>query len=97
MPPDNDDNNFDVQVCDDDDVFGMVNVGLPGQDIKNGVSVIFNTIMPGDFANETFKEWILLKVDWSTWLLNEQKLDKIDKSKVYASNWIYFKEVIDVL
>jgi len=35
-------------------------------------------------------------VDWLAWLLNEQKLDKIDKSKVRSGNWIYVSEVIDV-
>ncbi len=30
------------------------------------------------------------------WLLNEQKLDEIDKSKVRVGNWIYVSEVIDV-
>jgi hypothetical protein len=47
-------------------------------------------------ANEAFKEWILLKVDWLAWLLNEQKLDEIDKSKVCLGNWIYVSEVVDV-
>jgi hypothetical protein len=35
-------------------------------------------------------------VDWLAWLLNEQKLDEIDKSKVCSSNWIYVSEVVDV-
>jgi hypothetical protein len=35
-------------------------------------------------------------VDWLAWLLNEQKLDEIDKSKVRSSNWIYVSEVINV-
>jgi hypothetical protein len=47
-------------------------------------------------ANEAFKEWILLKVDWLAWLLNEQKLDEIDKSKVRSGNWIYISKVVDV-
>jgi hypothetical protein len=36
-------------------------------------------------------------VDWSAWLLNEQKLDKINKSKVRAGIWIYVNKVINVL
>ncbi len=68
-PPDND--NIDVQVCDDDDMLNMVNVGSPGQDIKSGASSALDTMMPNDLANEAFKEWISLKVDWSVWLLNE--------------------------
>jgi hypothetical protein len=51
----------------------------------------------GDLANEAFKEWISLKVDWLAWLLNERKLDKIDKSKVRAGNWIYVNEIVNVL
>jgi len=35
-------------------------------------------------------------VDWLAWLLNEQKLDEIDKSKVRSGNWIYVSEVVDV-
>ncbi len=91
---DNDD--IDVQVCDDDDVFGMVNVASPGQDIESRASAALNTTTPSDLANEAFKEWILLKVDWLAWLLNEQKLDEIDKSKVRSGNWIYVSEVVDV-
>jgi hypothetical protein len=90
-----DDDDIDVQVCDDDDVFGMVNVGSPSQDIENRASAV-SIATPSDLANETFKEWILLKVDWLAWLLNEQKLDEIDKSKVRSSNWIYVSEVVDV-
>ncbi len=59
--PPNDD--VDVQVCDDDDVFGMVNVGSFSQDIESRANAILNTTTPGDLANEAFKEWILLKVD----------------------------------
>jgi hypothetical protein len=40
----------------------------------------------GDLVNEVFKEWILLKVDWSAWLLNDHKLDEINKSKVRTCN-----------
>ncbi|CAM6077198.1 unnamed protein product [Sphagnum tenellum] len=87
-----DDNDVDVQVCDDDDVFGMVNVGSPSEDIESRISVVFNTTIPSDLANEAFKEWILLKVDWLAWLLNEQKLDEIDKSKGCSSNCIYINE-----
>jgi hypothetical protein len=65
------DKEVDVQVCDDDDVFGMVNFSSPSQDIKSGASTAFDTATSGDLANEAFKEWISLKVDWSTWLLNE--------------------------
>ncbi|CAK9237295.1 unnamed protein product [Sphagnum troendelagicum] len=39
-----DDNNIDVQVCDNDDVFSMVNVGLPGQDIESKTSTALNTV-----------------------------------------------------
>jgi hypothetical protein len=35
-------------------------------------------------------------VDWLAWLLNEQKLDEINKSKVRSGNWIYISEVVDV-
>jgi hypothetical protein len=91
-----DDDDIDVQVCNDDDVFGMVNVGSPSQDIESRVSAAFNTATPSDLANEAFKEWILLKVDWLAWLLNEQKLDEIDKSKVRLGNRIYVSEVVDV-
>ncbi|CAK9278318.1 unnamed protein product [Sphagnum jensenii] len=91
-----DDNNIDVQVCDNDDVFSMVNVGLPGQDIESKASTALNTVTLGDLANEAFKEWILLKVDWLAWLLNEHKLDKINKSKVRSSNWIYVNKVVNV-
>jgi hypothetical protein len=69
VPLDNDDLN--VQVCDDDDVFGMVNVGSPSQDIESRVNAALNTTTPSDLANEAFKKWILLKVDWLAWLLNE--------------------------
>jgi len=81
--PPNDDN-VDVQVCDDDNVFDMVNIGSPGQNIESGASTALNMVMPGDLANEAFKEWISLKVDRSAWLLNEQ--NKIDKNKVCAGN-----------
>jgi hypothetical protein len=91
-----DDDDVDVQVCDDDDVFGMVNVGSPNQDIESRANTTLNTTSPSDLTNEAFKEWILLKVDWLAWLLNEQKLDKIDKCKVYSGNWIYVSEVVDV-
>jgi hypothetical protein len=60
VPPNND---VDVQVCDDDDVFGMVNVGWLGQDIESGANVVLDTTMSGDLVNKAFKEWILLKVD----------------------------------
>ncbi|CAK9882610.1 unnamed protein product [Sphagnum jensenii] len=59
----------------------MVNVDLPSQDIENGTSTTLDTMTPADLANEAFNEWISLKVDWSTWLLNEQKLDEINKNK----------------
>jgi hypothetical protein len=91
-----DDDDIDVQVCDDDDVFDMVNIGSTSQDIESRASAAFNTMTPSDLANEAFKEWILLKVDWLAWLLNEQKLDEIDKSKVRSGNWIYVNEVVDV-
>ncbi len=35
-------------------------------------------------------------MDLSAWLLNEQKLDKIDKNKVRANNWIYVSEVVNM-
>ncbi|CAM6054010.1 unnamed protein product [Sphagnum tenellum] len=79
-----------------DQKFGMVNVGLPGHDINNSANVALDTMMSGDLANETFKKWISLKVNWSTWLLNEEKLDKIKNSKVRSSNYIYVSEVINV-
>jgi hypothetical protein len=81
-----DDDNIDVQVCDDDDMFGMVNVNSPSQDIESKASTDLNIMTSNDLANEAFKEWISFKVDWSAWLLNKQKLDKIDKSKLHASN-----------
>ncbi|CAM6008900.1 unnamed protein product [Sphagnum balticum] len=59
---DNDDD-VDVQVCDNENVFNMVNVGSPGQDIESRASAALDTTTPGDLANEAFKEWILLKVD----------------------------------
>jgi hypothetical protein len=65
-PPDNDDNNVDVQVCDNEDVFNMVNVGSPSQDIEERnerCSQHDDMTTPSDLANEAFKEWILLKVD----------------------------------
>jgi hypothetical protein len=86
----------DVQVGDDDNVFDMVNVGSPSHDIESRASATLNTTTPSDLVNEAFKEWILLKVDWLAWLLNEQNLDKIDKSKVHSSTWIYVNKVIDV-
>jgi hypothetical protein len=52
--------------------------------------------MSGYLANVAFKEWISLKMDWSEWILNEQKLDKIDKSKVRAGNWIYISKVVNM-
>jgi hypothetical protein len=58
-----DDDDVDVQVCDDDDVFSMVNIGSPGQDIESRASATLNTMTPSDLANKAFKEWILLKVD----------------------------------
>jgi hypothetical protein len=91
-----DDDDVDVQVCDNDDVFGMVNVGSPSQDIESRANATLNTTTPSDLANEAFKEWILLKVDWLAWLLNEQKLDEINKSKVRSGNGIYVSEVVDV-
>jgi len=91
-----DDDDVDVQVCDDDDVFSMVNVGSPSQDIESKANVVLNTTTPSDLVNKAFKEWILLKVDWLAWLLNKQKLDEIDKSKVRSSNWIYVNKVVDV-
>ncbi len=60
------------------------------------MSVIFNMAMSGYLANVAFKEWISLKMDWSEWILNEQKLDKIDKSKVRAGNWIYISKVVNM-
>ncbi len=95
-PLDDNNDNVDVHVCDDDDVFGMVNVGSHDQDIENVASAVLDTMMSGDLANKAFKEWILMKVDWLSWLLNEQKLDEIDESKVRAGNWIYVNKVIDV-
>lgn len=65
------DNDVDVRVCDDDNVFRMVNVDSLGQDIKSGASAALDMATPGDVVNEGFKEWISLKVDWLTWLLNE--------------------------
>jgi hypothetical protein len=56
------DDDIDVQVCDDDDVFGMVNVDSPSQDIESRASAALNTATPSDLVNEAF-EWILLKVD----------------------------------
>ncbi|CAM6019382.1 unnamed protein product [Sphagnum balticum] len=67
------------QVCDDDDMFDMVNIGSPSQDIKSGANTTLDMAMLGDLVNEAFKEWILLKVDKSAWLLNELTLDDIDK------------------
>jgi hypothetical protein len=61
VSPDN--NDIAVQVCDDDDVFDMVNIGSPGQDIESRVSAALNTTTPGDLADKAFKEWISLKVD----------------------------------
>jgi hypothetical protein len=75
----------------------MVNVGSPGQDIESGANAALDTMTLDDLANEAFKEWISLKVDWLAWFLNEQKLDEIDKSKVRAGNWIYVSEVVDML
>jgi hypothetical protein len=94
--PNDNDNDVDVQVCDDDDVFGMVNINSPGQDIENVTNVALDMMTLNDLANEAFKEWISLKVDWSAWLLNEQKLDKIDKSTVRVGNYINIGEVVDV-
>jgi hypothetical protein len=93
-PLDDKNDDVDVHVC--DDVFGMVNIGSLDQNIESGVSADFDMVTSGDLVNEVFKEWILLKVDWLAWLLNKQKLDEIDKSKVCAGNWIYVSEVIDV-
>jgi hypothetical protein len=50
------------------------------------MSAVLDMVTPGDLVNEAFKEWILLKVDWLGWLLNEQKLDEINKSKVRTAN-----------
>jgi hypothetical protein len=58
-----DDDDVDVQVCNNDDVFGMVNVGSPSQDIESRANTTLNTMTPSDLANEALKEWILLKVD----------------------------------
>ncbi len=91
-----DDDDVDVQVYDNDDVFGMVNVGSPNQDIESRANTALNIATPSDLGNEAFKEWILLKVDWLAWLLNKQKLDEIDKSKVRSSNWTYVNEVVNV-
>jgi hypothetical protein len=91
-----DDNDIDVQVYDNDDVFGMVNVGLCGEDIESKANTVLNPTTPNDLVNEAFKEWILLKVDWLAWLLNEQKLDEINKSKVRSGNWIYVNKVVNV-
>ncbi len=41
VPPNNDD--VDVQVCDDDDVLNMVNIGSPGRDIESKTSTALNT------------------------------------------------------
>jgi hypothetical protein len=49
----------------------MVNIGSPGQDIESEANATLNTTTLSDLANEAFKEWISLKVDWSTWLLNK--------------------------
>ncbi len=68
MPLDND---VDVKVCDNDNVFDTVNIGSPGQDIESGANVVLDMTTSSDLANEAFKEWISLKVDWSAWLLNE--------------------------
>ena len=70
-PHDDDDDNVDVQVCDDDNVLGMVNISSPSQDIEGGDSAALDTTILVDLANKAFKEWISLKVDWSTCLLNE--------------------------
>ncbi|CAM6062810.1 unnamed protein product [Sphagnum tenellum] len=80
------DDDVDVQVCDDDDVFGMVTIGSPSHETESRKNVVLNTATPSDLANETFKEWILLKVDWLAWRLNKQKLDEIDKNKVCSGN-----------
>jgi hypothetical protein len=84
-PPDND-NDVDVQVCDNDNMFDMVNVSSVGQDIESGASAALDRVTLGDLANEAFKEWISLKVDWLAWLLNKQKLDEINKNKVCVGN-----------
>ncbi len=57
------DDDVDVQVCDNADMFGMVNISLPDQDIESKMSIILNTATPGDLANGAFKEWTSLKVD----------------------------------
>jgi hypothetical protein len=49
----------------------MVNVGSPGQDIESGANTALDTTTPSDLANEAFKGWISLKVDWLAWLLNK--------------------------
>jgi len=51
-----DDDDVDVQVCDNDDVFDMVNVGSPSQDIENRTNAILNIATPSDLANKAFKE-----------------------------------------
>lgn len=96
LPNDND-NDIDVQICGDDDMFSMVNVDSASQDIKSGASVVLDITTPSDLTNEAFKEWILLKVDWLAWLLNEQKLDEINKNKVRVGNWIYVDKVVNML
>ncbi len=59
----NDDDDVDVQVCDNDNMFGMVNISSPDQDIKSGTNIAFDMATPSDLANEAFKGWISLKVD----------------------------------
>jgi hypothetical protein len=62
VPPHANDD-VDVHVYDDDNVFDMVNVSLPSQDIESGVSSALDTVTLGDLANKALKEWISLKVD----------------------------------
>ncbi|CAM6070986.1 unnamed protein product [Sphagnum tenellum] len=47
-----DDNDIDVQVCDHEDMFGMVNVNFLGQDIKNAMNAALDMATPSDLANE---------------------------------------------
>jgi hypothetical protein len=59
----NDDDNVDVHVCDNDDMFGMVNICSPDQDIKTGANPTLDMATLSDLANEAFKGWNSLKVN----------------------------------
>jgi hypothetical protein len=59
----NDNDNIDVHVCDNDDMFGMVNIYSPDQDIKIGTNTTLDMATLNDLANEAFKGWNSLKVD----------------------------------